>query len=1272
MANKFRDHQQDWKEFLSFGEELLKQPDTASLREYFSELVSSNFACQASLWLAEPFYPLPGEPPIETIQSAQPPEIILDLFGQYHKKKGSKQSRNLSNSVGEYAFPIATQGNLLGILYVAHDDGTFLTSIEIANLEGLASFAAVAMQVNRQVSLKNWRLDQISLVRSVSTQISNAQDLDDLCRRVTNLIQCSFDLYQVAIFTLDLEKKELTFRASSLECEADIPNPFLAVHYGKGLIGKCAKTGKEIVVKDVENDPDYIRHPALPFTKAEAVLPLIAENQILGVLDIQSSQKNTFHENDMLVLRSLADNIALAVEGTRLYDDLRLKADQMSAVAEVGYALSSTLDLEQLLQRITEVIHDRFSIPFVHIFTVHSGRRRVIYEAGSGLRAKGKKPNSFAYDLDATEGIIPSVARKGESYLASDVTRDPLYRPSRYYAKGIRSELTIPLKFGEEVLGILDLQTEESEAFSYEDIQVFESLASGIALAMRNATLYRTEKWRRNVAESFREIALMLSSNLALPDLLDQILIALERHLPCDASAIWLLDEISALPVEERPLRLAAVRGLAGKKIIDSAVESQKIRQFLNTGLTNDQVTIRRPEDPIGPLGTACGFSSKYSSIAVPLRSGEEIFGVLTLAHRAAGKYGGEASSIASTLANYAALAIQNARLFASAQEEAWSSTVLLQVTEATQSITSLDTLLSTMCRLTPLLVGIDQSAIFLLGADKETFELKSWYGFEPVEQEMAISDSDSIAFLKLHATLAPVFINDPAQELGMQTLTFTPGSSTMVILPLMSHGELQGAMLVSHDSKGEFGVQNRFSDQTLAILQGIAQQTSVGLENIRLVENRQEEAYITAVLLQVAQSVVSLNKLDEILDNIVQLMPILVGVDACVVYLWDEKNARFVPSNAVTPSKQEQDEVFQRFFQTGEFPLLDRVAESDKMATCPLESTAKTVIDWSSLDCFQEDEIDWESNPDWLLGFPLSIKGETFGVMLTRELNIQPAYQSKRLELIKGVVQQTALAIQNERLKEEMVGRERVEREFQLARQIQKTFLPQETPDIEGWDIAPRWRTAREVGGDFYDFFRTREGKIALAIADVSDKGMPAALYMTVTRTLIRSAVQSTNSPGEVLSRVNEMLAIDSPDSMFVTCIFALLDPSTGVLEYANAGHNLPLVIRNSSHTVEKLHKGGIALGVIEQAEYRDESINLEPGDTVLFYTDGVTEAFSSSGELFSENRLIDLVVESEYLCAKELLDNLESQIDLFRKGEPSSDDLTMIAVQRKNHDPV
>jgi len=1255
-----------WNDLLTLGENLVKQPDSLSLCNALAVHIRKKLDCEAKLWLAEPFYPLPGEPPVKTIPTDTAPAIVEKCFETKRPVQTRKNRVCKTAPPDAITLPVTTQGNLLGVLHAFRPFEYPFSTPEIAELNYLTAVTALAMQVNRQSALKNWRYDQIALVRSVTSQIANVLNLDELCVRVTNLIQCTFDYYHVGIFTIDETTAKLKFRASSLKCEPQQKNPLADLDYEKGLVYTSAQSGQEFVIKDVMQEPLYMPVKALPDTRAEVVLPLKVDKRILGVLDIQSTQPGSFHENDMLVLRSLADSIALAVETARLFNSLEQRAMQMTAVAEISTAISSILDLDDLFKEVVNVIEKRFSIPFVHIFTVHSNRRKVIFEAGTGSHARKLKPNSFAFDLDASIGIIPHVARTGQTLRVNDVSQEPLYLPSKYFPQKVKSELTVPLRFGDDVLGVLDLQSDQVQHFTQSDLKLFESLASGIAQSIRNASLFRTEKWRRRVADSFRDIAGLLNSNLALPDMLDRVLSALETNLPCDASSIWLLDDDVSIPIEERPLHLAAVRGVSRNKVIESTQGSLSVRTFLNIGINNEQYTIRKPEDPYGPLGAARKFKPNYSSLAVPLRSGDEILGVLTLAHRKEGRYGSEAAAIATTLSSYAAVAIQNARLYSSAQEEAWSSTVLLQVAEAMQSINSLDSLLSTMVRLTPLLVGVEQCGLYLIRQDGDSYELKNWYGFQPSEHEMVVLDTDAIGFLKLTATLAPVFITDPKMELGLKSLPFSEKRTTLVLLPLIAHGELRGAFLVAHYSKNDLGMVNRFNDQTLAILQGIAQQTAVGLENISLLENRQEEAYITAVLLQVAQAVVSQNKLEDILDTIVQLMPILVGVDTCVIYEWEKNNLRYLPIKAVAPTHAEQEEILKHTYSQGEFSLLDGVIENDNMTGCQFDDPETPVDRWRKLDCTKDSLKLPPENSNWLLAFPLSIKGEKYGVMLTREINIKAAYHQKRIELIKGVAQQTTLAIQNERLKEEMVGRERVEREFQLARQIQKTFLPQSIPGVDGWDFDLRWRTAREVGGDFYDAFPTRDNRIAFAIADVSDKGMPAALYMTVTRTLIRATSQSITSPAEVLDRVNELLFEESQNGMFVTGIFGLLDPKTGLFEYANAGHNLPLLFRGDTRRIEKLAKGGIAMGVIENAKYVCHKLQMEERDTLLLYTDGVTEAFSSSGEQFSETRLINALQENLYGSASELLQSLEDLINVFRKGEPPSDDLTMLAIHR------
>ena len=246
------------------------------------------------------------------------------------------------------------------------------------------------------------------------------------------------------------------------------------------------------------------------------------------------------------------------------------------------------------------------------------------------------------------------------------------------------------------------------------------------------------------------------------------------------------------------------------------------------------------------------------------------------------------------------------------------------------------------------------------------------------------------------------------------------------------------------------------------------------------------------------------------------------------------------------------------------------------------------------------------------------------------------------------------------------MVERERLEKEIQLARQIQRTFLPSRLPDLKGWDLDIVWQTAREVGGDFYDIFKLGSGKLGIVIADVSDKGMPAALYMTVARTLIRAFVREIASPAKVLERVNRLLVVDSQDGLFVTAVYAVLDLREGTLTYANAGHNLPLVMHSNTRHSEPLLKGGMALGVMANSKIQEHTIEICPGDQLILYTDGVTESFSPSGEIFGEKRLAEALSNAPGGSPHETILHLNQVIREFRQGTPASDDLTLVVINR------
>ena len=242
---------------------------------------------------------------------------------------------------------------------------------------------------------------------------------------------------------------------------------------------------------------------------------------------------------------------------------------------------------------------------------------------------------------------------------------------------------------------------------------------------------------------------------------------------------------------------------------------------------------------------------------------------------------------------------------------------------------------------------------------------------------------------------------------------------------------------------------------------------------------------------------------------------------------------------------------------------------------------------------------------------------------------------------------------------------RERLETEVQLARQIQQTFIPHTLPTHPEWQMAARWLTARQVGGDFYDVIELPNGRLGIFIADVADKGMPAALFMALTRTLVRAAVKELNSPVEVLRRVNDLLLPDTQQGMFVTAIYGVLDTECGDFTFVNAGHNPPLWVK-ANQSIEKLTRTAIALGVMEQPNMKEHTISLAVGDMLLLYTDGLTEAFSPEGELFGELRLMDSLKSIQVQTADEVLVVIEDRLNEFIDTTPLGDDLTMLVLRR------
>ncbi|MDQ4001087.1 MAG: serine/threonine-protein phosphatase [Actinomycetota bacterium] len=230
----------------------------------------------------------------------------------------------------------------------------------------------------------------------------------------------------------------------------------------------------------------------------------------------------------------------------------------------------------------------------------------------------------------------------------------------------------------------------------------------------------------------------------------------------------------------------------------------------------------------------------------------------------------------------------------------------------------------------------------------------------------------------------------------------------------------------------------------------------------------------------------------------------------------------------------------------------------------------------------------------------------------------------------------------------------------------MQQASLPMEVPELEGWQISPYYQPAREVGGDFYDFFELEDGRVGLAVGDATGKGMPAAIAVTASSSMLRAVAQALGSfsPGEVLARVNETLFARIPPNMFITCFYCILDPKSGSLRYANAGHNLPC--RRHQHAATDLNARGMPLGLMPGMAYEENETALVAGEGVFFYTDGLVEAHNPQGEMFGTPRLRSLLSEHP-MGGTDLSAILMEELERFTgEGWEQEDDITLLTLKR------
>ncbi len=976
----------------------------------------------------------------------------------------------------------------------------------------------------------------------------------------------------------------------------------------------------------------------------------------------------------LVLLAALALFLVLRYDSRRW---LERRVTELSALSETGRAIAGAqLDVDELCMLIY-----RQARKIVDTWIFQLGLFEDNHYHIKVWIARGERRPEMVFDVGEDGGIVGWMRRTGQPLLVRDFQTEMETLPAhpRYISDDApRSAVFVPLIAGETVIGAMAIQSHRPAAFTENHQRILSIIANQAASAIANARLYQAERHRRRRADNLRHVSILINSSLETDDILDGILEGLENLVTFDAAAILFLNE-------DHTFTLRAARG--SPAAIDAVGQSWSITDSwrLRKLAKGRQALIFGPDDELGVYHQLLGFAPDHSCLGAPIVIRDQLIGVLFVDQREPGQYDAEDAALVATLASQAASALENARLYAAGQEEAWISTALLEVAEATSRTRSVDEVQETVVRITPLLVGVDRCAILMWNREEEVWEVTAAYELTDDEPGLQVGQAffpGSWSLLdRLWDKGSPVL-----DEFG--GMPGAPASqdveTTLLALPLRAQGELIGVMVIC------FTGQVSFTEHRVKLIAGIANQAALAIESAQLVVAQQEEAWVSLALLQVAEAVANLSQLDDVLAVVARLTSLLVGVESCLVYLWNADQNLYVPGAAYGLDRDRLDR-----FQATPIPadvwpqlsLASSEAVSDLLSRYAPNGGRPAQREREELVSQQPGgQVILVPGPprsfaDALglhvpLSLPLLAWGEMMGVMVVDSPDDGAQLTGRRLNILSGVAQQTATAIQSARLHVESVERQKLEQELQLAREIQASFLPDAAPQIPGWDLAAYWEGARQVSGDFYDFIPLPRDECAdvrwgFVMADVADKGVPAALFMALSRTLVRTIAISGRNAAQVLAQANNLIMTSARSDLFVTLFYAILDPDRGVLTFANAGHNPPLLFHGRSGEVTDLTAQGMALGVITDIELEQREARLGPGDLLLLYTDGVTDALNDANEEFGLSRLCSVVQAHQTESAASVIQAINQAVDEFVGDTPQFDDFTLAVLKRESLPP-
>ena len=655
----------------------------------------------------------------------------------------------------------------------------------------------------------------------------------------------------------------------------------------------------------------------------------------------------------------------------------------------------------------------------------------------------------------------------------------------------------------------------------------------------------------------------------------------------------------------------------------------------------------RSPQWPTGVTGPG---------MAAPIRRSEELLGVITVARPPHSRLFTEADlTLFQLFANQAAVAIANAQLYAGVSRKADELSKLYDTSLDIVSQLDLERVLqATLERATNLL---DCSANLRLHDPEQDMLVPLLPLKQPQDIAYALLRPAEGLSGRVFTTGEPLIVNDYDHWEG-RSPQYPPGViGRSMAAPLRQGDQIIGVLALNRTTDGP-----PFTGDDLQLLSLFANQASVAITNARLYADSRLQSQELSHLYETSLDITGRLDLNDLLDAVIRRTSALIQAQEGEILLYDAER-----------------DVTTAFLSLG----LDEIGLPTNIHSVGLPPNGLDGLVIHSRHAMRLD--DYQQWPGRLktpasatigpiLGVPIVHRGQILGSFSLTRAPGSPTFTDRDERRLTLFANQAAVAIANARQVEQLesfhaqqIEKERIDQQLRMAQEVQAGLLPIELPAIPGWDVAALWRPALQLGGDYYDFLPLSPDRWGFVMADVSDKGIPAALLMAVARSLFRVYASADLRPSEVLALINRDLVASSHSGMFVTAVYAVVETGSGAIQISTAGHPPPLLIRHPGREVLVIKVRGLPLGILGEAPFQDETINLQPGERIVFYTDGVTEATNITKELFGASRLEAFLTHFVSGSSGQLIDGLDLAVRDFVGANPQSDDVAYLTLRRE-----